>query len=436
MASLIPGEEVRESVLRRLEFDPPMGGKRQRLHLGRMSGRDAGDFKRRVEQIVHDLKFGNPHTGSMGDWLTHLPLNFQLKFERKGLMKSNRKVLKTIGDFLVEIFENFSVKPSTMDNYCQARRNLLEFFGPAKQLRSIEPQECQAFRRYLENLKRRDGEPRLAKATIGRRIKLARQFLKEAVRQKIVTENPFADVKGGGQRNTSRLVFVKAEWIDKVLASELSIDWQVLIVLGRYGGLRIPSEIRKLEWAHVDFALERMLVHAPKTEHHEGKATRWVPLFDEIKNVLLRARELADPESQFVISDRKLRNAPNLRTGLIRIIERAGVEPWVKPWQNMRSTRETELVERLKLKGACAIIGNSEKVALEHYLQLRPEYLENAIEEDRAGKLAEQNPACKPQETSEIERKLLESLFKAPDVSAAICRYLQNASNSFQNKDL
>jgi hypothetical protein len=51
----------------------------------------------------------------------------------------------------------------------------------------------------------------------------------------------------------------------------------------------------------------------------------------------------------------------------------------------MRSTRETELIEPLDLNPACAIIGNSEVVALQHYQQLRPQYLE-AIERDRAAK--------------------------------------------------
>ncbi len=68
-------------------------------------------------------------------------------------------------------------------------------------------------------------------------------------------------------------------------------------------------------------------------------------------------------------------NRRNLRTQIRRLIIRAGLAPWVKPWQNMRSTRETELVEQLGIKDASAIIGNTEKVALQHYVQLRPDLL-------------------------------------------------------------
>jgi hypothetical protein len=50
----------------------------------------------------------------------------------------------------------------------------------------------------------------------------------------------------------------------------------------------------------------------------------------------------------------------NLRTELNRIIERAGIKTWPKPFQNFRSTRETELAETFPLKVVCEWIGNSE----------------------------------------------------------------------------
>jgi hypothetical protein len=56
----------------------------------------------------------------------------------------------------------------------------------------------------------------------------------------------------------------------------------------------------------------------------------------------------------------------NLRTQLDRIIRRAGLEPWGKPWQNLRSTRETELMERFPAHVVCKCIGNTEVVARQH----------------------------------------------------------------------
>ncbi len=61
----------------------------------------------------------------------------------------------------------------------------------------------------------------------------------------------------------------------------------------------------------------------------------------------------------------------NLRTQLMKIIRRAGLEPWPKLWQNLRSTRETERADHFPAHVISAWIGNSEQVAARHYLQVR-----------------------------------------------------------------
>jgi hypothetical protein len=55
---------------------------------------------------------------------------------------------------------------------------------------------------------------------------------------------------------------------------------------------------------------------------------------------------------------------------LIRIIRRAGLEPWPKLFHNLRATRQPELEESFSSHVVCAWIGNSEKVARKHYLQV------------------------------------------------------------------
>ena len=55
-----------------------------------------------------------------------------------------------------------------------------------------------------------------------------------------------------------------------------------------------------------------------------------------------------------------------------KIIKRAGLEPWAKTFQNLRSTRETELFKLTggNIKAVCTWIGNSPEVALKHYAQI------------------------------------------------------------------
>ena len=84
----------------------------------------------------------------------------------------------------------------------------------------------------------------------------------------------------------------------------------------------------------------------------------------------------------------------------MRIIKRAGLKPWAKLWQNLRSTRETKLADEFPAHVACAWIGNSEVVANKHYLQVTDEHfaqaVRNAVQCSAAGGRAEsreQEPA-------------------------------------------
>ena len=62
-----------------------------------------------------------------------------------------------------------------------------------------------------------------------------------------------------------------------------------------------------------------------------------------------------------------------------RSIEKAGVEPWGKPWQNLRASRETELTQEFLLHVCCDWLGNSQPVALKHYLHVLDSDFEKAI---------------------------------------------------------
>jgi hypothetical protein len=60
----------------------------------------------------------------------------------------------------------------------------------------------------------------------------------------------------------------------------------------------------------------------------------------------------------------------NPHTHFVRIIRKAGLNPWPKVWQNLRSTRETELLKDFPIDVVCGWIGNTEIIARRHYLQI------------------------------------------------------------------
>ena len=163
--------------------------------------------------------------------------------------------------------------------------------------------------------------------------------------------------------------FVTQDMAYKVLDACPNREWRLVFALARFGGLRCPSEHCLLKLADVDWSRERFKVTSPKTEHHDGKAYRWVPLFPELRPFLEECWEAAEPGQEYFVTRLK-DSTQNLRTQLIKIIQRAGLEPWPKLFQNLRSTRQTELEEVFPSHVVCAWIGNSQKVAAKHYLQV------------------------------------------------------------------
>jgi integrase len=59
----------------------------------------------------------------------------------------------------------------------------------------------------------------------------------------------------------------------------------------------------------------------------------------------------------------------SLGSFITRVAVRAGTELWTKPFQNMRSTRATELIEDYPAHIVNSWLGHTEAVAMAHYRQ-------------------------------------------------------------------
>ena len=149
-----------------------------------------------------------------------------------------------------------------------------------------------------------------------------------------------------------------------------------------------------------------MRVPSPKTAHIEGMDARMIPLFPELRPYLMEVFDEAKPRTEHVITRYRQRNV-NLRTQLHRIIRKAGLDPWQKLFQNLRSTRETELVETYPLHVVCKWIGNSQPVATQHYLQLTDEHFARAVRGEHCpGDMeAAQNAAQQPAKMIKTDSK-------------------------------
>ena len=203
---------------------------------------------------------------------------------------------------------------------------------------------------------------------------MARQFFNAALDDELITKNPFKskEIKVTVQGNKEREYFLTRQDADKILDACPDAQWRLIFALARYGGLRTPSETLLLRWEDVNWDTLRMIVHSPKTAHHEGRAFCVVPIFPGLYPHLLAAYEEAKQGTQYVIT-RYREPGLNLRTKLIRILTKAGLTPWPKLWQNLRATRQTELAKDWPGHIVCAWMGNTQAVADEHYLQVTDE---------------------------------------------------------------
>ncbi|MBX7167468.1 MAG: tyrosine-type recombinase/integrase [Pirellulales bacterium] len=264
-------------------------------------------------------------------------------------------------------------KARTIVNLKQSRGYLVEFFGCDRSLRAITPGDADEYQRWLLS--------RVGTNTAARHCGRAKQFFRAAVRKQLIRENPFADLKGCAVKaNPERQHFVSREVASKVLDACPNSQWRLLFALARFGGLRCPSEVTGLRWSDINWAGSRMTVRSPKTERHEGRESRVVPIFAELRTYLDAAWGEAPDGAEFVLTiGREQGSSKNFRTRLERIIATAGLTPWPKLFQNLRSTRQTELEESFPSHVVCQWLGNSQAVARRHYLQVTEDHFTRAV---------------------------------------------------------
>jgi len=365
--------------------------KRQTIRLGKTSMGQAEAFKVKIESLMTS-QFTGRVDDEVARWLAGLGDKMYAKLAAVGLVgprvvepaapKPSPAPESRLSEFISEyIRSRIDAKLTTLKVYQLTRTRLLAFFPADKLLSELTPGDADSWRLYL--IKRG-----LADNTVRKSCKVARQFFRSALRHKLIAENPFSELKLSAKSNRTRDFFVSRQDTEKILGACPDINWKIIFVLARYGALRTPSETLLLRWADINWDLGKMLVRSPKTEHHQDHESRFVPIFPELRGYLLEAFEQAEPGAEFVITNHRLK-CGNLRAHMGRIIEKAGVKPWPKMFQNLRSTRETELCERWPEHVVCTWLGHSETVARRHYLQTTDEHFRQATQLENPA----QNPA-------------------------------------------
>jgi integrase len=366
-------------------------GTRKSIRLGKVSKREAEEVKNKVEASIAAKTMGVSIDGETARWFAGISDKLHRKLAAKGLVSSRQPAESPkqsgVGDWIeTYIAGRTDAKPRTVLNMRAARNYLVAFFGVDRLMQKITPADADRFAIYLKG--------KYSEATAARGIKRARQFFHAACRALLLAENPFEGVKVGAMDNPDRLHFVTSESTEKILEACPDAEWRALVALCRYGGLRCPSEPLQLTWADIDWHAGRFLVRSPKMEHTKNKGRRMVPLFPELRVHLEALFDQAPTGSTHVIT-RTRNGSVNLRTHFERIIERAGLLPWPRLFQNLRASRQTELAARFPIHVVCQWIGNSAAIAEKHYLKVTESDFELATGKSGAesGAQAAQNRA-------------------------------------------
>lgn len=131
-------------------------------------------------------------------------------------------------------------------------------------------------------------------------------------------------------------------------------------------------------WSDINWEKDKIVVHSPKTEHHEGGDCRIIPLFPELRNDLEQCFEETQEGSVNVVESLR-KGCGNLGPQFLQIIQRAGLKPWPKVFRNLRGSRQTELTHEFPLQVVCGWIGNTPEAARRHYLTIADEPFQKAV---------------------------------------------------------
>ena len=343
--------------------------KRQTLSLGAVAAKSAQLIHVRVDAILDAAKANRPMDAELAKWLDGVGDELYGKMVKSGLIKPRH--IANLAMFLDSYISGRSdMKQSTRFNLVCCKNRIVEFFGDERSIVDITAGDADRFLVWLRT--------RCGIGTLGRTVGRAKQFFKAAVRDGVLRASPFADVKASSQRDESRVFFVTREATTIILNACPSIEWRLIVSLARYGGLRCPSELELLTWNDMLWDKRRFWVHSPKKVRLDTQkgALRLVPMYPELRPYLDDCFHQADEGETHVFPT--LRDDSNLRTTFNKIVKRAGLKPWPKPFVNMRSSRQTELANDFPGHLVCHWMGNSQAVADKHYLQVTEEHFARA----------------------------------------------------------
>ncbi|MCL2305413.1 MAG: site-specific integrase [Planctomycetaceae bacterium] len=367
-AGKVPGYEIRF-------FDPH--GHRLIIYLGgrKYSEGTANELKKIVEKLIYYQTNDEVPDKKTVAWLESASPEIKRKLADAGLINvPETHTLKDVWTKFLEMKEldrkTGKIKEATISQYYHAKRRFFEFFKEADCLADLSKESLMKWKAAL--LKR------LKPATVASTLKHCKSVFTWAVEQGWIEESPLDGIGRGSFVNRSRDRIISMEEYHRLLDACPCQDWRVIITLARIGGLRCPSEVVALKWEDVNWERNCFFVRSPKTEHHEGKESRIVPIFPELKTELETLFFMPESEGKEFVINRYRDPQQNLGTTFAKIVKRAGLLEIPRPFDNMRMTRSNEVYNKWGAFKESQWIGHTGRVRQDHYLMIQDSDYEEA----------------------------------------------------------
>ncbi len=339
-------------------------GTRPTVTIGKVPKSVALTFKSRIESLLACRQFNVSIDRDLTRWIISLDPMMQLRLAKVGLV--DEAVIARVGPFFqawLKARESKSCK-ATQSRQQKAHEFLCRCVGTDTLVCKVTEADAIEVRNKLIA----DG---YAEATTRKRCSDIKSMFKHAIDRHVISRNPF-DAVATAATATKNKVFVNDDVAAAILEQITDPTLRLMFLLSRYGGLRLPSEAKRMRWEDIDFDNRRMLIHG------KNNRERICPLWPELESALTEMFSNAPEGEPRVLPALPTRSHTVWTERLRQAAKLAGVALWKRPWHNMRSTRQTELEDRFPGHVVCAWVGNTEQVAAKHYLQVTDEHFEQA----------------------------------------------------------
>jgi|GEM_PF-287756 len=294
----------------------------------------------------------------------------------------------------------------TIEKWKYTIKALLRFISPTKDIRDISVLDA---KNWYESILKYEYQPnkKYSTSTIGKFVRVIRQFFEEFKDMEIIAKNPFKKIRSSGSSDPERKVYVAKEVAAFFFEKCPDYQSRMLIALARFGGLRIPSDIIMLKFEDINFEKGFFVIHGLKGKS-KGSAVvemekRICPIFPDLKPIFIDAFKNREEGQEYLLPVCKEWNLPeyakqrkgkNISSNVRRWLKKLGIDPWAKLFVNLRASLITDLLDKHQQYFVCKWLGNTPNVADKYYRMITQEHILNAAFEgslENATKISTQN---------------------------------------------